>query len=91
MWIDKVCHGMLMGLAKHSSLYLAAFIVVLVVCNKTLSAILNFDTVGIVASIPVAYPRMALRPQGMQNQVRDFYGDCCVPPGSFVGAVLQPL
>jgi len=31
MWIDKVCHGTLMGLARHSKLYMAAFIVVLVV------------------------------------------------------------
>ncbi|KAF9480665.1 hypothetical protein BDN70DRAFT_877383 [Pholiota conissans] len=31
MWIDKVCHGAVMELAKHSKLYLAAFIVILIV------------------------------------------------------------
>ncbi|KAF9040129.1 hypothetical protein BJ165DRAFT_1495631 [Panaeolus papilionaceus] len=30
MWIDKVCHGLLHSLAKHSDFYLAAFIVTLV-------------------------------------------------------------
>ncbi|KAJ3514816.1 hypothetical protein NLJ89_g2146 [Agrocybe chaxingu] len=30
MWIDKVCHGMIMALAKHAKLYLAAFSVILV-------------------------------------------------------------
>ncbi|PPQ64909.1 hypothetical protein CVT24_008249 [Panaeolus cyanescens] len=30
MWIDKVCHGLLHKLAKHSDLYLAAFITTLV-------------------------------------------------------------
>ncbi|KAF8154025.1 hypothetical protein B0H34DRAFT_799931 [Crassisporium funariophilum] len=30
MWIDKVCHATMMDLAKHSKLYLAAFIVTMV-------------------------------------------------------------
>ncbi|KAF8175156.1 hypothetical protein BJ912DRAFT_822266, partial [Pholiota molesta] len=34
MWIDKVCHGAVRQLAAHSKLYLAAFIVTLVVGSK---------------------------------------------------------
>lgn len=30
MWIDKICHGLMREMAKHSNLYLAAFVVILV-------------------------------------------------------------
>ena len=36
MWIDKISHDSMMRLAHHSKLYLAAFIVTLVVRTKSI-------------------------------------------------------